>query len=138
MAALPPYLCRCSTSGSRCDYEASGGCSHHEDISRNHWKIPLYSNSAAKQALEDWQEKEAKRVAHMLEVEKFVQSFVAALSAEDDEPMEEVIEVSDSPDDPNLRRRGGIWRFEDKSGKCCLPVHDGRRRLLRQAFAQLG
>jgi len=144
MAALPRYLCRCSADGSWCDYGACGGCSHHDDISRNPWKIPLYSNSAAKQALEDWQEKEAKR----LEAEKFMQSFAAALSTKDDEAMEDVeliedvvedVELIEVPDDPGPPKvREGIWRFEDKWGRCCLPAHDGRRRLLRKALARLG
>ena len=45
--SMPRWLCRCSDQGSRCDYESSGGCSHHYDISQNPYKISLYSNSRA-------------------------------------------------------------------------------------------
>ena len=45
--SMPRWLCRCSDQGSRCDYESSGGCSHHYGISQNPYKISFYSNSRA-------------------------------------------------------------------------------------------
>ena len=45
--SMPRWLCRCSDQGSSCDYESSGGCSHHYDISQNPYKISFYSNSRA-------------------------------------------------------------------------------------------
>ena len=46
----PLWLCRCSKDGQSCLYAEFGGCTHHDDLNKNRFKIAQCGNAAVQMA----------------------------------------------------------------------------------------